>query len=145
MTEERFKKIGNYIFDKYIFQATLLIIILILILILFKNNFNLNYVYCNVTDSNMLKPNNLIKINVMYNLDSNITSMKIIKDVNFKDGMCKNPAYKKITWENQEYLPPGRYGEEHLEYFNFFYISTSILLIFAIIINTILYNIGKKK
>lgn len=29
-----------------------------------------------------------------------------------KDGLCKNPFYKPITWENSEYLPAGKYGTE---------------------------------
>jgi hypothetical protein len=143
--QDRFKIIKNYIFDKWIFNGMMLLIVLVLYSIFYFNDYNLDYVSCKVNTSEEPIRFFNFSLNISTPQNDTVYKYKIQKDVNFKDGMCRNPAYVPTSWKNEEYLKPGEYGKEHLEWIDFFYRFFISIIIIALFFNHLIHNIKRVK
>jgi hypothetical protein len=118
MIDDRIKIIKGYFLDKWIFQTAMLIIFIYLGCIAYFNNFELDYMECNIAEIN--------KTNMHGAYDDS--------------QLCQNPFYKESNWKNDKYLVPGYYGKLPSFWFNFSGYFAFIVLLIAFIINHLLYN-----
>lgn len=57
-----------------------------------------------------------------------------------KDGLCKNPFYKQITWENSEYLPAGKYGNDPTSILTKARVYPILLIFAGFVLNHFIHN-----
>lgn len=131
ISQNRYKEIGGYKLDRWLFQLAMWLIFGWLFFVAYYHNFNLDYFNCPV-DS-----------------DGSISGAKImLKDFtvaenNVKEGLCRNPFYK-ASWKNQEYLPPGEYGTKPGKLFYSAQWVSIGLIVLALLLNHFIYNRGFK-
>jgi hypothetical protein len=122
MYEDRFKFIKGYCLDKWIFQTAMLIIFIYLGSLAYFNNFDLDYMECNIDQINNL--------NIYWAYDDS--------------QLCLNPFYKSANWKNDKYLVPGYYGKKPGFWFNFSGFFSFLILFIAFWSNHYLHNKDKK-
>ena len=125
--KDRYKIIGAWRFDRWIFTVAMLLIFGWLAFVAYSYDFSLNYYKCETPGGTVERF-----------IGSDITNTRL-------DFGCKNPFYKPATWENQEYLMPGEYGTRLGPLFQSVYYVPVALLILAFYINYIIYNKGVLK
>ena len=116
ISKNRYKFAPNgYKLDRWIFTTFMLLIFGWLFYVGQAHNWQLNYFECN-------DPNSV-----------------------FIGKGCENPFYKPVTWENSEWLPPGKYGTKPGALFNSIYYVPLILLGVAGLLNHFFHNKKKVK
>lgn len=127
INKDRWKQVGEYKFDKFIFRTALYLCLGYLFFTAYYYNFDLDYFSCPKDSS------------------GEISGPKImLKDfkVDNVNGSCKNPFYKAPTWKDEKYLPPGEYGFKPGLLFKLAPYISILLIVISFILNHILNNKG---
>lgn len=117
MRSSRFQHYGSYKFDRWIFQVGMVLIFGFLFLVAQHYDFKMNYFKCE-------RPLN-------YQLDQ--SDLPISQQ-------CENPFYKPVTWENQQYLPPGEYGVKLDGWYYSAWPVTIGIIVFGLVLNHFWHN-----
>lgn len=123
--KNRFKFKLGYKVDTWIFKLVTFLGLMYLLFVAFNYNFDLDYFKCTSGSDGSISGNKLMLNN-------------FIPDN--KDGYCKNPFYKQLTWKNEKYLPPGEYGTKLGADFNYASLVVVGIIIIGIILNHLLNN-----
>lgn len=124
ISKDRYKKIGDYKLDRFIFKGSMYLIFAFLFFVAFAHNFSLDYFYCPEDSDGSIQGSRLM-----------LSDHK----VEAKPGFCKNPFYKN-TWKNQEYVTPGHYGTQPTTLFKSINFIVIGVLGLAILINHLINN-----
>lgn len=127
--KDRYNFLGTYKIDRYIFNAAIILVFVFLFFIVHNNNYDLDYFHC---------PGNS-----QGNIEGSRIMLKDFKPEVLEFG-CKNPFYKN-SWKNEEYLPPGDYGNRPGALFKSAGYVSGLIVFLALLLNHLLYNKRKFK
>lgn len=119
-SKQRFKVIGGYNLDKWIFQTCMLVCFTFLFFVAWHYDFKMNYYMCDQS----IYPD----------------SFGILD----QEESCKNPFYEPATWENKEYLPPGEYGRKPGLLYKLLWPVTLGIFALGMLVNHMFHNKGFK-
>jgi phosphatidylglycerophosphate synthase len=109
--KDRYKIIGNWKFDRWIFTVAMLLIFGWLLFVGWSFNWELDYFSCG-------------EVSEYYNAGV----------------VCVNPFYEPLTWKNSETLIAGEYGVKPGPLFKSVYYVPVFVLLIVTFINYLLYN-----
>lgn len=120
--KDRYKKIGPWTFDRWIFTLAMLAIFGWLAFVGYSFNWDLDYYYCETPGGS-----------AQYFVGGGAPVVR-------PDQFCTNPFFKPATWKNSEFLLPGEYGTKPGPLFNSIYYIPVVALLLAFFINYIIHN-----
>lgn len=116
VSEKRFKRLSNgYAMDRWIFQLAMFLTFGWLLFVANSYHYDLDYYECGTGSPDYATVE-----------------------------PCKNPFYKPATWKNQEFLPPGEYGQKPGPLFNSVTYVPVILFLIGGFLNHLIHNYKRR-
>ena len=133
INKDRFKvNKSGYKFDRIIFNISFILILLFAFMIMNNNHFSMNYYHCGAVYDPSLR--------CIDNPLDNECAAKLVNNSIY----CKNPFYKPVNWENQEYLLYGDYGKNPTKDINRFISFIIFIFCASLLFNHVIHNRVKK-
>ena len=115
--QDRYKYIGNYRYDTWIFTLAFFVVIAYLYSVASWYDFSMDYYSCDPSPESIVK--------------------------GYYEPVCENPFYRVPSWKNEQYLYAGEYGTKLGGLFNSAPYVAVLIMALAFLVNHYLYKLSR--